>query len=522
MPAGVQQLLQLETTGYGGINTAIQFSQIPRTQSPKMKNAYMTKIGSIAKRPGSAPITSSLGVSAEHLTVYYSGDEDEIILSAGDTLFKLDGAVLQAVTMTDQLESADIYTVPFTDANNNDILFITDGGNMKQYTNGEVKDIVPATDDPDPAPPNDMANINTFKPIYCWVYSGHVFVSNGKDIVWYSKRFHYDYFLGVQYERWVRENDYITGPGVSFNNVMLLPMRRGWGILTGSTLDDFNGNQYLNTRNGCIAPRSIQRITYPDGVQTIAYLSDDGVYEIYDTGYDDAGSRQYSTRSLMTDRVDFDALGLTEEEKSKATSEYWPKMNLYLLSFFREDVPYTYAYDTRNGEWYPWEDIEVTCLVEKDGEMYFSNHDGALKKFDPDLYSDWTNIAQTEGEPVHFQRYSPLLSFEFSGYESYWDYYLLESRRYLRPSNIDLYVVFTNAHATDSITDAWNSSIFVWDESKWDEAVWVNNLYTDIVNMPNEISFHRKAKYIQVMWENNRDEPVEIYKEVWKGRASGR
>src|SRR5690606_4678836 len=104
-----------------------------------------------------------------------------------------------------------------------------------------------------------------------------------------------------------------------------------WGILLGSTFDDFQSNLFLNTTAGVIAPRSIQRITYPNGVQSIAYLSDDGVNEIYDTGFEGEGSRRYSTRSLMRDKLDWDAIGLSDAEKAGAVGYYDLDMSLYLL-----------------------------------------------------------------------------------------------------------------------------------------------------------------------------------------------
>lgn len=522
MPPGRQPIQELETTSYGGMNTALQFSQIPYEQSPHMKNAYMPKIQAIGKRPGSIPLTGSpLGAAAEYLTVYFESTEEDMLLASGTSLYKFETDTLTEVTMTNALNRADIYSVAFTDGNSNAVLVIADGGNLKQYDGTEVKDVPAAADDPDPEPANDLTNINAKGPAYTWVYSGHVFVAYDRmDGVNYSKRFFFDYFPEIQYERWVRENDYITGPGIGFNNVCLIPMRRGWGLLTGSTLDDFNGNQFLNTINGCIAPRSIQRITYPTGTQTIAYLSDDGVYEIYDTGFQDFGSRNYSTRYLMKDKIDFDEIGLTEDEKKAAVGYYSSKYNMYLLAFERDGKGYVYGYDTRNGEWYPWEGLKVKGFYELDGVLHFIDDSGHLKVFDANLYSDWHDKDRVGGTPVHFQRYSAAQAMEFSGFQSYWDYYLIEAQQWSVKSSLDVKAIFSTT--TVELEHALQNELFVWGVSKWGQAKWANIDYTDNVNQPNELIFHKKAKYVQVVWDNNRDEPVEIFKDKWKGRPSRR
>jgi hypothetical protein len=522
MPGGRQEQVTLETNTFGGINTALQFSQIPREQSPLMINATMKKIDSISQRDGTIPVTATaLSAPIEHLTVYRSSPTVEDILAAsGTTLYKFNEVdTLLAQNMTNPLVKADIYTVAFTDENNVSVLFITDGGNMKQYNGIEVKDIVAAADDPLPNPPNDLININAKKPLYCWVYSSHVFVSYGTDIAHYTKRFEYDYIPSVQFERWVRENDYMTGPGIEFNGLCLIPMRKGWGILTGSNFNNFNGNQFINTINGCIAPRSIQRITYPDGRQTIAYLSDDGAHEIYDTGNADSSNR-YSTQSLMNNKIDFEALGLSEVEKKGASAYFDVDQFLYILTFKRGTDNLAYAYNTRNGEWYPWTNIVSESMVRKVDTLYYAGSEGNLRKFDEDLYSDWNESTKETGTPVYFKRYSPAISFEFSGYSSYWDYYLLEAKQWNVTATLDIGVVFSNT--TVELLKALKNEIFVEGVTKWGEGKYANVDYTDIVNEPNELIFHKKSKYVQVIWENNRDEPVEIYKERWKGRISGR
>lgn len=505
-----------------GMNTALQFSQLNPSQSPSMKNAWQSKLGAIGKRPGSIPVTTTpLGASAQRLTVYHSGATDKILATSGTSIYKYASSAWTALTGT--LTSADIYDVDFTDANSNSRKIIADTGSLKAYDDSieTVAAITPAADDPAPAAANNLTAVNALSPKYVWSYQSHVFVAFAQsDTVWYSKRFYYDYFPTVQYERFVKNNDYVNGCGVTFDNVCLIPMRRSWGVLTGTTFDDFKGNLFLNTQNGVIAPKSIAKITYPSGSQTAVYLSDDGVHEVFDTGLQDTGARQYSTRSLMKDKIDFSALGLTDAEKQAAVGFFYPDWSMYLLAFNQGVNKLIYAYDTRNGEWYPWDTLPIVSMISTGGILYFTGTVGHLKKFDTGLYTDWNESTKATGTAVYFQRYSPLLSFEFSGFDSMWDNYLVEARQFLVPSTLDVSVIFTNDTSTQSIIAAWKNNVAVYGVSSYGTAVYANLQYTDIVNAPDPIYFHDKAKYVQILWGNNRDEPTEIYKDRFSGRLS--
>lgn len=523
-----KQYAELETSSFQGANTALQFSLIPTEQSPRMQNAYMDQIGDLSQRPGTIPVTATaLGSPIKYLTLYKATPtnvQQEILAAAGSTLYKFnDTNALIAQTMTSALNTAGIYSTDFTNSVLTSILFITDQASMKKYNGAAVENITPASDDPSPNPPNYMTNINAKNPKYCWTYSGHVFVSPGNNEFYYSKRYEFDYFPSVQYFLLVRDNDFINGCGLAFNNVCLIPMRRGWGILTGTSFDDFDASTFLNTVSGVIAPRSIAKATYPNGQQTIIYLSDDGVQEIYDTTILDNGTRQYATRALMKDKIDYEAIGLSESEKEASIGYFDATMSLYFLSFKKGSTNYTYVFDVRNGQWYTdWLTFNAQSYVRNDQIIYFAGSTGHLHKFDKDLNSDWNQAAKTSGTPVHFKRYSPAMALEFSGFGSMFDAYLVESRQWSVPATLDVTIIFSSI--TDVFEKVIKNEIFVEDVSQWDVAKYANVDFTDILNEPNEILFEysRLSKYVQTLWENPRDEPVKIFKEKLKGRISGR
>jgi hypothetical protein len=518
----------LDTPSYGGVNTAMQFSLIPRSQSPRSQNTFMDEVGDISKRPGTIPLTTSaLAAAIQFLTLYKSAPSlsstDEIYAASGTTLYKFNGTTaLTALTMTAALDNADIHTVGFTNAALTSRLIIGDNKALKQCDGSAVTLITPAADDPLPAFPNVMTSVNTKGNKFVWEYSGHVFVSPGTAEMYYTKRFEFDYIPSDQYFLLPRDNDFINGDGVAFDAVCLIPMRRNWAILTGETVDNFKAESFLNTEYGVIAPRSIDKVTYPDGSQTVFFLSDNEMQEIF-TAIIDGGGRQYATRSIMQNKINFTALGLTDAEKAAAVGKYHPELFVYLLSFKKSGVDYTYAYDVRNREWYTdWLTFNAKAYVSLNGTLYFAGSTGHLHKFDKDLYTDWNESTKTTGTAVYYKRYTPALSFEFSGFQSFWDSYLLESKQWRIPSTLDITFIF--ADVTDVFPGIIANEVFVEGRSRWGRAKYANVNFTDLVNNPNEIIFDysRLSKYMQVLVENNRDEPVKIFKEKFKGRVSGK
>jgi hypothetical protein len=523
-----KQYAELDTPSYGGANTALQFSLIPRNQSPKMQNAYMDEDGDISKRPGTIPVTTTaLGAPIQHLTTYKASaspsSAEEIYAASGTTLYKFNGTTaLTGLTMTATLNRADIHTTGFTNSALTSRLLIGDGAALKQCDGSTVTTVTPAADDTAPAPANGLTTVNGKGIKFIWEHTGHVFVSPGNNELYYSKRYEYDYFPTTQYFFLVNDNDYVNGNGISFDNVCLVPMRRSWGILTGINFDDFKADSFLNTNHGVIAPRSIQKITYPDGTQSIVFLSDNAVHEVF-TAILDGGGRQYATRSLMQGKIDFSKLGLTDAEKAAAVGVFHAEKFLYLLSFQKGGVNYTYVYDTRNKEWYTdWLTINAKVYVSLNGTLYFGGATGHLHKFDENLYSDWNESTKTTGTPIYFKRYSPAVSLEFSGFESMWDAYVVETKQWFVPASLDITIIF--AANTDVLANAIKNQVFVEDISQWDVAKYLNVDFTDAINEAGEIIFDysRLSKYVQVLLENNRDQPVKVFKEKWKGRTSGR
>lgn len=467
------------------------------------------------------------GGGVSYPTTNTTAFSEELLAVSGDTLYSYYSGELNPATMTDTLATPDVYSVAFTNLSNVSSLIMADGGNLKFYNGEAVEDITPKANDPDPAPPNALATINALGIKYVWVHKGYLFVSDGSDTVWYAKKYQDDYFPSVFFQRWVRNNDIITGPGVTFNNVLLVPMRRGWGILTGDDADDgiintyFNGNQFLNTTAGNISPRGMARITYPDGSEAVVYLSDDGVHEIFTVAALSTGDRQYSTRSLTREKLDFDSLGFTDAEKQAAVM-WFDQQTRLLISISRDTTHYIMCFDTRNREWYLWRlPWHSKAFVKYDNINYFGGALKLLQTFSDELYSDWNDEAQSVGFPVDFDVYSGLLSFEFTGDNSYLHYYIVEAQQWDVTASLDVAIIYGAGSRYDA--EAVRATVFIWGiPPGWEYVEWVNLDYTDLTNQAKRMVFHKRARYFQRRWKNNRDEPVLILREKFTGTVSGR
>ncbi|OKP91420.1 hypothetical protein [Paenibacillus sp. P32E] len=525
----------IEITPSLGMNSALNPGQIPAGSHRLALDACLKSVDTIGKRPGSVPVTTSaLGASISYLVSYKSAASSvapDLFAVSGNTLYKYSASALTAQTMTNAFTSSSVFGVGYTDYADASNLLLTSGGSLQQYTGTVVKNVVPAADDITPLPANKLSTINGRGLKYIWVFTGHVFVSDGSDLMWYSKRYHYDYFPGdVQYFRFIADNDYVTGPGISFGGLCLIPMRRHWGVITGETFDDgvstnvpFKANQYLNTSNGNISSRGFAKITYPTGQQTVAYLSDNGVNEIYDTGIDNvetSGTRQYSTRNLMDNKIDFNKYGFTDAEKSAAVASFDGINGRFLMAIDRDTTHYVFVYDTQNQEWYVWRlPWSTKYLTEFNGAMYMGNTTGHVHTFKDDLYTDWDQAAKTSGTTVKMEIATGLLSAEFTGESSYWHYLIVEAQMWGVPSSLDYKIVY--GAGSISVDHALQTEVFVWNVTAWNEGQWANIQYTDNVNQAKRRKIHKKGKYLQVFFKNYRDEPITILRYRLEGTSSG-
>lgn len=505
-----------------GCNTALAPTYLPPGTFRRMRNCWQGKIGAETKRPGTAPVTNTaLTNSIEWLGLFHA--TQEIMAASNKKLYKFNDSTEVWDAVTGDLNRSDIYDTDYTDADSNLRKIIADSGNLKEYNNdtNTVSNIVPASDDASPAPPNKLTDLNAKGIRYVWTYSGYLFLAFEKsDEIWYSKRFNYNYFPSVQWERFIRNADYVNGQGIAFDDCCLIPMRRGWGVLTGTNFDNFEANKFLNTPHGVIAPRSIQRITYPDGRQTIAYLTDDDVVEVYDTGYLGEGSRRFSTRSLTRDKIDIDLIGLTDAEKEGAVGFFDASRSLYLLKFNRGLERIVYAYDTRNGQWYiEWDNIRANGFVYTDETLFFAGQTGHLHKFDAELATDWDDKDMTVGTPVVWDIYTDLIPLEDTGYSSYLDYLIVWCKQLASKSTLDIQIIMFKG--VEEYVKFSKNQFMTWDVSEWEEAIWFHTDFTDFVGKPVRRSIKRKSPYFQIRFMNDRGEHIELYRFKMIGRATG-
>lgn len=505
---------EIEIPRFLGWNSAVSFAEIDIKQSPDLLNMLPGKIGSLRRRPGTVPLTvTPLGSAIKVLCNLRIANNNSILATSGTTLYKFNSTDedWDAQTMTVNLDSDDIDYAQFKDDNANEVLVIADGGNLKYYDGTAVDVITPAADDSEPLPPNDLANINNnHPPIGCIIHNNRVVIWDGSDTIFHSKPGFFDYFPNVNYQRFVRENDYVV-TCISFQGALLVLMRRhvaalfGDGYSTTPTEGDWS-QDFLDTSDGCLNGRTVQLVTYPDGSQEVFYLSDRGVVAInrIDTLSMDQSAR-YSTHSVTEDKIDWDGLGVTKEEWKRAVATFYE--GRYWLIYPKGTEWKGLVFNTQDREWYPVDNIQVNSFYHDEDNLYFAGDDGHLKVFDKSLYADYTD--KTNSTPINAYWYSKLINPKLTGMDHLWDILLVEARQFDEESSIDLEV--NTYRGKFQLAGAIKTAFLIVGLGKIGESTIANKNFTDFVNVPNRIRTFLKGQYAQIKLSNNREEPFEIF-----------
>lgn len=515
--------VEMEVPSFLGLNTALSFSEIDIKQSPRMLNLLPRKIGSIGNRPGTKPITvTALGAPIEVLCNLRKNGANSILATSGTTLYKYNSGtnVFDAQTMTDALNSANIDYAQFKDQAGAEVLVIADGGSLKAYDGTAVADITPAADDTPPLPANDLADINAnHEPIGCLVHNTRVVIWDGSDTIWHSKVGYHDYFPETNFQRFVRENDYVV-TCVSFSGALIVFLRRHVGVLFGDgyidppTSGDWS-QDFLDTSDGCMNGKTVQTVTFPDGRQEIFYLSDNGVNSVYtiDTLSLDTSAR-YSTRSVTKDKINWTDLDVTKSEWESATAHFYEGQ--YWLIYPQDDEWKGLVYDTSSGEWYPIDNIEANSFYHDETQFYYAGDAGHLRVFDADLFSDWNESTLTTGTPINKYWYSKLMTPKLTGFDHFWDVLMIEARQFFDVSSIDIEV---NTYRDQySEAQAVATTIMVVGVTPIGVGQIHNENLTDAVNNAKRKEIFVGGQYAQLKFSNDRDEPVEIFSFIFEVR----
>lgn len=514
----------IEIPKFRGLNSATSFAEIHIEQSPSLLNVLPGKVGGLKRRPGTAPLTTEpLNEPIKILCNLRQTNTNSILATAGTTLYKFNSGTKEwdAQTMTKSLNRPEIDYAQFRDDNGDEVLVIADGGKLKYYDGSAVDEITPATDDANPLPANDLANINAnHPPIGCIIHNNRVVIWDGSDTIWHSKPGFYDYFPNVFYQRFVRENDYVI-TCVSYQGALLVLMRRHIAALFGdgysSTPTDGDWSQdFLDTSDGCLNGQTVQLVTYPDGQQEIFYLGDRGVHAInrIDTLAMDNSAR-YSTRSVTDGKIDWTVLGVSKADWAKATSAFYE--GRYWLIYPSGSDWKGLVFDTQNQEWYPVDNILANAFYHDDDWLYFAGDEGHLKVIDETLNADYTDEERTLYNEINAYWYSKLINPQLTGFDHFWDIILIEARQFDVDASIDLEV--NTYRGKYQQTGAIKTAFLIVGETRIGEAVIANKNFTDFVNLPNRIRTFLKGQYAQIKISNDRNEPFEIYSITYEVRV---
>lgn len=505
----------MEIPYFLGLNNAQSFSEIDIKESRDMLNGLPNSIGSIAKRPGTIPLTNNAHTGPlKRIFDLRREGQQYILVTNGNTLYRYDNGSLTAQQMTNSLVTDDVGESQFKDENGNEVLVLADGGDLKAYDGTAVYNIPPADDTDDVnngRPANDLATINTdHPPIGTTVHNTRVVIWDGSDTIHHSKVGFYDYFPTVNYQRFVKENDFVQTCTTYAGNLIVF-MRRHIGVLFGDGYTGSSGDwsqDFLDTRDGCINPNTVANVTFPNGKQELFYLSDDGVHSVYtiDTIFMD-NSNFYSTKSMTSEKIDWESLGVTVDEWKQARGYFHDKK--YWLIYPKGTEWHGLVYDTLSESWYPIDNIDAHDFYEDEDNVYLACDNGHIKTLDRDLYSDWDDKAKTTGTPIEFYWYSKLINPKLTGLPHLWDDMMIEARQFKTKSSIDI-EAYTRT-GTYSKPSGIKTAQLIWGETEWGETQWSNPKLTDVVNEAKRQRIVLKGQYLQTKLSNNRDEPVEIF-----------
>jgi len=507
----------LEIGPFLGQNTAVQFSQIGINQSPRMLNLLPGLVGALRHRPGTKLVTQTPRVGGlKRIFPYRKAGALSLVASGGTTLYKFDSVGLDwdAQTMTDALLTDNINAVQYRDDNANEVLVIADGGNLKAYDGTAVENIAPAADDTSPLPKNALSDINTNNPaVGVTIHNNRLVIwPNQKDIIFHSKPGFYDYFPQTSYQRFVRDNDYIQ-TCISFGSSLLVFLRHSIGALFGDGYSETPeatdwSQDFLDTTEGCVNPRSVQIVVFPNGQEEVFYQTDRGVSSVQniDTKSLDNSTR-FATRSVTESKIDWNALGVTNTEWASAVSYFTE--GKYWLIYTKGGQYNGLVYDTDTGEWFPINNILATDFYADEDGFRFIGTSGHLKIFDDNIHFDYTNFAQTVGTPVAWEWYSKLMNPVMTGFNHLWDILMVEAKQWNKPSSIDVEV---NGYKGQTVyPSVLKTEIMIVGLSIIGQAQIANNDLTDIINNAKRLRIFIKSQYAQIKLSSNRGEPVELY-----------
>lgn len=507
----------LEIGPFLGQNTAVQFSQIGMNQSPRMVNLLPGMVGSLRHRPGTKLVTQTPRAGGlKRLFPYRKANVINLVASGGTTLYKYNSGTLawDAQTMTNALVTDNINAVQYRDENANEVLVIADGGILKKYDGTAVANITPAADDTSPLPANALATINTSNPaVGITTHNNRLVIwPANKDLIFHSKPGFYDYFPLTNYQRFVRNNDYIQ-TCISFGSSLLVFMRRSIGVLFGDgyeptpTESDW-AQDFLDTTDGCVNPRSVQVVVFPNGNEEVFYQTDRGVSSVMQAETESLdNSTRMATRSVTADKINWDSLDVTNEEWASAVScftggKYW-------LIYTKGGVYQGLVYDAQINEWFPINNVLAADFYADENGHRFIGTDGHLKIFDDNIHRDYTNYAMTIGPAVSWEWYSKLMNPVMTGYDHLWDILMIEAKQWNQVSSIDVEV---NGYKGQTLyPSVLKTEIFIVGVSEIGESQIANTDLTDIINNAKRLRIFLKSQYVQIKLSSNRGEPVELY-----------
>lgn len=430
---------------------------------------------------------------------YHKNDgTKETLVVSNSELHKEDAGVLSALTGV--LTSDNAKLIVYKDRDINDVVLIADGGKLKVYDGTEVKEVTPHTastsEQTDPGS-NDLANLTNFRTLAIKkdriFTAAHPTQKNRVSFCHHDATIGYavyDYFPATFFfDVATDDNDEIVELKVFRDAIVIFCKRSIWALYgDGRTLQDYELIK-INVPAGCIAPNSI----VPVG-NSLFYLSDEHVYELFNTEQNFLSANIISTVPSTRSSIDNTLNGISREDKEKAVGTYYD--GKYYLSF---PSGVTLVFDTDILAWTKFTNIQANSFLNREGVLYFATNTGKIYKFDETVYND-------DGQPIPFKIVTKNLDFGYQvqdkKFRRLWTIakqYEAEQSSFTVKAKID--------YVETEITDISTDQSLVWDEGNWDQVYWD---FVDVVQ--NELRIRERGTNIQLIVTNNElDQPLVLY-----------
>lgn len=487
----------------GGLNDNTKTSTISDNQASVLKN-FIVRDGYLSKRFGYRKYADSFSLKGMYR--YYKSNNTSEFLAVGSThLFKETSTgvfdeIPKDAALPTSIGSDKMRFVAKKDRNGNDACLLYNGGKLMVYNGTNLAYVTaytPTSDELTQVGANDFNNLTAIHTMA--TKDGRIIVQgnpNKKNLLNMSAISlktggeQYDYFpanLTIILD--TNSNDEVVDIK-TFRDQLIVFCKRSIHSIQGTLDTQLTADDRiikLNATAGVVSKNSILEVE-----DSIFYLTDTGVYQLYNTDQNFVSSRCISlaVNSLLKKLVG----------RIDAKATYWNRR--YILAFNDGTV---LIYDVDSGSWSVWEKIYVGGFLTYGTDLYFTDsRDGNVYVFDETLYTD-------DGATYKAEYNSKTFDFGFPISQKKLKELWIVGQQYLeKSSTYQVQIVADYVTVTPQEQDFDDSG--VWGEGKWGNCFWG---WREVVE--DKLKPRSKGLTYKLKITSQDDGPLDIFTIIFKG-----